>query len=563
MGERDGKILLFAADTGLAAGNWQVDPYFGTYFGEIVYSPDGKTLAEVHDKVIQMRDAQTGKPKVVRPGLHNFPLAARFAADSKTVTISTWGGGAAMFDALTGKEKAALSGPPPDFAGRDERTPSTALSADGAKAALVDKKGVLHVWETATGKSICRIHEPPVGHDQAELSPDGKIVVVKHQDYVTRLWDASTGKLLHALPLKKELRGQTGRLFPHPHAISRDGRLLANAPQSDQDSIIRIWETATAKEWRKLPLTDGTYSSCLVFSPDRRYLITAHEQSGGGLGKSVVPGPDAISVRVWDLASGKESHRMKVANDVRSMAISPDGKTLAAALYDSIQLWELVSGKERGRFAGHLQYIWTMDFSPDGRLLVSGGFDYTALVWDLTGMNPSGQRIARRLQKSEAERLWADLADADGTRAYRAIWALAAAADDAVAFLAERLKPVPAADAERLSRLILQLDSSVFSERQQATRELEKLHDLAEGALRKALAAKPTIESQRRLEGLLAKLNGPISEPETLRTLRAIEVLEKIGTPAARRVLQTMAAGAESSRLTRESKLSLERLARS
>ncbi len=51
--------------------------------------------------------------------------------------------------------------------------------------------------------------------------------------------------------------------------------------------------------------------------------------------------------------------------------------------------------------------------------------------------------------------------------------------------------------------------------------------------------------------------------PEDLRTLRAIEVLERIASPESRAVLKTLASGSQESRLTREAKASLERLARS
>jgi hypothetical protein len=67
---------------------------------------------------------------------------------------------------------------------------------------------------------------------------------------------------------------------------------------------------------------------------------------------------------------------------------------------------------------------------------------------------------------------------------------------------------------------------------------------------------------QRRLEGLLAKLNGFVAEPETLRTFRAVEVLEHVGTPQARQVLQTLAIGQYADRVPGEAKSSLKRLAK-
>jgi len=66
---------------------------------------------------------------------------------------------------------------------------------------------------------------------------------------------------------------------------------------------------------------------------------------------------------------------------------------------------------------------------------------------------------------------------------------------------------------------------------------------------------KPPLEVQRRVESLLTKL-----EQTSVRSLRAVEVLEYIGSPEAKNVLETLATGAEGARLTKEAKASLERL---
>src|SRR5262249_28158817 len=152
---------------------------------------------------------------------------------------------------------------------------------------------------------------------------------------------------------------------------------------------------------------------------------------------------------------------------------------------------------------------------------------------------------------AERERLWADLAGEAG-RADDAIRDLIAVPADAVPFLKDRLRPVPAAVGQRVAQLINRLDSDRFAERQRTGIELEKLQDVAELALRKALAAPPSPEVRRRVERLLAKWDGRITSPDVLRAVRAVEVLEHINTPAARRVLETLAEGTPEARLTQE-----------
>jgi hypothetical protein len=91
-------------------------------------------------------------------------------------------------------------------------------------------------------------------------------------------------------------------------------------------------------------------------------------------------------------------------------------------------------------------------------------------------------------------------------------------------------------------------------------RELEELGELAEAALRKMLAGKPSLEARRRAEELLEKLRGPLPAGERLRSLRAVEVLEHAGTESARELLTRLASGAPEARLTREAKGALQRL---
>ena len=77
-----------------------------------------------------------------------------------------------------------------------------------------------------------------------------------------------------------------------------------------------------------------------------------------------------------------------------------------------------------------------------------------------------------------------------------------------------------------------------------------------------ALVGKPSLEKRRQIERLLEQFDRAVPPPEPLRRLRAIEVLERIGTADAERVLQTLAEGVVEDPLVGEAKASLSRLAR-
>lgn len=156
--------------------------------------------------------------------------------------------------------------------------------------------------------------------------------------------------------------------------------------------------------------------------------------------------------------------------------------------------------------------------------------------------------------------MWADLAGQDAAKAYVAICALAERPEQAVTLLESHLKPIPAPDARKVVSLIKDLDSSKFSEREKAMKELRLLGVLAGPALREARKNKPTLEAKRRIDELLKALEGPVTDPETLRAVRSAEILERIATKKARELMRKLAKGAPGARLTQECQDSLRRL---
>ncbi|MGE3808116.1 MAG: hypothetical protein AB7K24_25930 [Gemmataceae bacterium] len=159
----------------------------------------------------------------------------------------------------------------------------------------------------------------------------------------------------------------------------------------------------------------------------------------------------------------------------------------------------------------------------------------------------------------EAESLWHDLAGKDAARAYQAINRLAMAPEVAVGLCRSKLSPIPAPDAKRIDGLIDDLDDGDFMVRERATEELEKLARLAAPRLEKALAGQPPLEVRRRLERLLARLDKLDHGPEVLRALRAIEVLERLGTAQARQLLEELSRGAAGAILTQDARRALHR----
>jgi hypothetical protein len=192
-----------------------------------------------------------------------------------------------------------------------------------------------------------------------------------------------------------------------------------------------------------------------------------------------------------------------------------------------------------------------MTFAPGGQLL-SGSLDTTVLAWEI--------RPPRVAVSVTLESAWNDLAKREAGEAFKTVGSLLAAPAEAVKFFAEKVKPVAALDPKRIQRLLADLDSDQFAAREQASAELEKMGEPVAPALRKALEGEPSTEARRRIEQVLQKIDNIGPRGELLRSLRAIEVLEMIGTAEAKAVLQDLAKGAAGASVTRAAKDALDRM---
>jgi RNA polymerase sigma factor (sigma-70 family) len=557
------------------------------------FSPNGKLLATGGaEGLMRLWDVATGKELRSWPYAASSTGALRFSPDSRVLAVCDAGTTIRLYDVATGAETPSPPGHRSGFF-------QTAFSPDG-KAVLILGQRTLQVWEAATGQLRRRREWPADQMASSHLSEDGSRIYSWANDHLVRIWDVATGEEVSRSPDKFD-SPYFGGLMSSP-----DGKILALRPQAPTILVLALWpqaptilllDAATGRELRRLD-AHAPWPSGAAFLPDGRSLVTwgadgmarVWEVATGKELRQIIfndaPNPDlpappgAISmgaiystavspdgrllafgspnqfIAIHDLASGKLVRRIdRLPDGVSGMAFSPDGRTLAWSGQGSsaVRLLEIASGQERHHFAGHLGRVLSLTFSADGRRLVSGSEDTTALVWDLAA-------IPLASSAKDREAAWADLAGPDAGLAYPAIRTLAATS----AFFNSRLSPVAAVDERRVDRLIADLDRDDFTTRQKATAELEQLEEKAAAAFRKALTERPSVEQRRRLEALLDKVfqSACVMTPERLRAERSLEALELSGTLEAREVLEKLAGGAPGVRLTEEAKAALERLER-
>jgi WD40 repeat protein len=595
--------------------------------GSLFFAPDSKTLAflDGYGSSISVWDVETGKKSwslvarsVVRPVSVRTSLTGRaaFSPDSKLLALGGDGSAVRFFEVATGKEINATG----------HLTPVTQLSyaRDGKTVLAADEDRNVVAWDVASGKELRRSASASNGRTTAfTLSSDGRHFATNGPGAIA-LHDAIAGK-----EVRKEA---LGNVFADALALSADNKQLAVSAQQDDSVLILVYDLATGKEVHRLmPPTptadpDGptvpTYlrvPSALQFSPDGQFLVAPFEgdklvfwrlASGreavrieaplrssifafafSGDSRSLVVDLGADGPNLYETTTGKERRRfgnrptpapptdddlvrqqqqarlraLASASRLRALgisyavAISPDSRIVAQGQRGgAIQLWDVATGKELGQFQGHRADVTALAFAGEGKTLASGSGDTTILIWDVASLTASAKLQAGELN---ADARWNDLSADDASKAFDAICAFAAARGRAVPFLKERLRPA-AIGTEKIQSLIADLDNEQFAVRRRASNELEQIGESAAPALRKTLEDGPSAEVRRRATELLDKIGGTAPRGELLRSLRAIEALERIGTPEAKAVLQSLAKGTNGAMATKAAQAALDRLER-
>lgn len=564
-----GSVVVWDTKTGRVARRLAGQGYYVSY---LAFSPAGGLLAAT-SRVGSVRvwDVATGKTARELPVVGGRIYAVAFSPDGTRLAAGGYTGQLRLWDTGTWLERYGE-------AGHRGAVTHVAASDDATRVVTGGLDGTSRLWDGRSGKHLCRLAVGAASAVAVAISPDGRVAATCAGDEKVHLWDGRTGQPRRTVRAGVGAGGQVAFL-------PRGRDLVAFAP----NGAVRAVDVGTGRV-RTVRPAGKSASASVVVSGDVRLAASferglAHVwrlRSGRRLGSFAVPaisyfyalalGPSGRllacdagrRVALIELDSGRVVRDLSITTRRSArgkVALSPDGSILAVGEDRGlVTFWSVRTGQKLAERTGHRGYVTALAFLPGGRRMLSASSDGTAVLWSLAGIGRAAVG-GSTLAAEQLDEAWSALASTDAAKGQEAICRLAGAGDGSAAFLSERLRGVEGPSDEEMQQRIADLGHDRFALRKRATEDLARLGPLAEPALRQAIEDSDNEEVRARAQLLLGALDDPHQRSgETVRQLRAVYVLERVGSDRAKKVLTRLAAGSPRATLTRRAVEALDRL---
>ncbi|MGF1581703.1 MAG: WD40 repeat domain-containing protein [Gemmataceae bacterium] len=578
-GTRRGDVYLWDLRSGKFL-DWGTQVGQGEPVTVLDFTTDAKMLVSQSYRVPSARrwNITTGK-EIVLPGANARGVnRVTFSPNGQWIATLGWKEPVSVWDARTGQLVQRFR-TQEDF-GHSSQTPMVFLPSGQFLASGYDhflsvwdwRKGQLHYQTKGGGPNDPMIPDADrsrifctncaLDHDRIVVRFQGKVKEVlgglrgfgcaeRTQISWSRLgiFDIRQGKIVESF--------RTNRRYPLSMVwLSPDERTLVGV--TNPPSELYAWDL---KRQCQLFRFAGINTSVwkVFFSADRRQIFVPTQRLETNRRTHIV--------HVYELASGKKRAELEFPwePDLLTTIAIANERLVAITRGRKIYLIDLLTRKKLAEYdSGERGQVLALAFSKDGKTIVTGNEDSTALVWDVS-------RLVRRekeleLTQEELQRCWTDLADTDAGKAYEAVRRLGLSPKETVSHFNEQLKVKKRISQKQIDTLVKQLGSERFTVRDRASQRLLVLDFVAEEALIAVVKDPPSLETSLRARKILqgireARKRSPIPLPkEILRGVRAVEVLERIGNREAAVLLGRLSKGLPPTMVTREAQASLRRV---
>ncbi len=333
------------------------------------FSPNGKyVLTASADGSAEVADARTGVLYSWMLGQSGILYSAFFSHDGRYV-VTAGADGTARVWAVGDPPIASQAGP--ILRGHASDVFLATFSPDDQYVLTSSKDGTTRIWDVGAGHLAAKA---PAGASfwGVGISPDGTQLAAAADDGIVRVFDIRTGRSI------AELRGQGGTVWSAVYSPDGTQLVTANSNGTTRNGTAWVWQTRT---WKRLAILQGHVGSVnrAEYSPDGRYIVTA--------------GSDGTA-RVWDTRTwktvvvlpankGNEGngafalYDASFSHDGRYVVLASNSVTIHVLLVWDTHTWRLVK-----KIPGPSDIVWTAEFSPDGKYIVTADSDGSARVWD-------------------------------------------------------------------------------------------------------------------------------------------------------------------------------------
>jgi len=254
-----------------------------------------------------------------------------------------------------------------EFSGHTNAIESVVFSSDGKRFLTGSFDRTIRMWDVESGEPI-HIYS---GHESLVCSlsaaPNNEVFASGAGDGTARVWRLDGAEEV------RRFGGHEGSV--HVAFLPDSRRLLTGST----DGIVRLWDTDTGDQLKRFDAGEPIW--CIDAAPDK---------------PTALIGSSKGTVLLWDYEKDKEIWRLTRQTSVMDMDFSSDGRHAAFSHWSRrVSLLDMETHKVLHVFQGHDSAVNSVNFSPDGRLLVSScGADNTIRVWDVASRDEVARHVA-------------------------------------------------------------------------------------------------------------------------------------------------------------------------